>query len=194
MRREATVGKTGPVIHQAHLPYAEKLDSRDTACIDLVVIHCTELPDLATARDFGMRIHYPNSGTGHSGHYYIDRDGRIEQWVAPERIAHHVRGFNQHSLGVELINRGRYPQWLNSATQIMSEPYPKEQISALIKFLHYFCATYPGLRWITGHELLDLEMVPATDDPRLQVYRKRDPGPLFPWKDVLRAVPLKAYR
>jgi N-acetyl-anhydromuramyl-L-alanine amidase AmpD len=26
------------------------------------------------------------------------------------------------------------------------------------------------------------------------VCRKRDPGPLFPWKEVLRSIPLKAYR
>ena len=185
---------TGLVIHQAHLPYAGQLDLREAARVDLVVIHCTELPDLATAREFGMRIHYPESGTGHSGHYYIDRDGRVEQWVPPERVAHHVRGFNQRSLGIELVNLGRYPHWLNSGTQDMSEPYPAEQITSLNHLLDYLCAANPGLQWITGHEQLDRERVPATDDPRVQVCRKRDPGPLFPWEEVLRYVPLKAYR
>lgn len=185
---------TGLVIHQAHLPYAGQLDPREAACVDLVVIHCTELPDLATAREFGMRIHYPESGTGHSGHYYIDRDGRVEQWVPPECIAHHVRGFNQQSLGIELVNRGRYPHWLNSNTQAMTEPYVEEQITSLIQLLKFLCAANQGLKWIAGHEQLDSEQVPATDDPRLQVYRKRDPGPLFPWKKVLRSTPLIAYR
>ena len=185
---------TGLVIHQAHLPYAGQLDSRKAARVDLVVIHCTELPDLATAREFGMRIHYPESGTGHSGHYYIDRDGRVEQWVPPECIAHHVRGFNQRSLGIELVNRGRYPHWLNSNTQAMTEPYVEEQITSLIQLLNFLCAANQGLKWIAGHEQLDSEQVPATDDPRLQVYRKRDPGPLFPWEEVFRSTPLKAYR
>lgn len=182
------------IIHQAPLPYIGQLDRREAALVDLVVIHCTELPDLTTAREFGMRIHYPESGTGHAGHYYIDRDGRVEQWVPPERVAHHVRGFNHRSLGIELVNRGRYPNWLNSNTQTMTEPYAAEQINSLIRLLNFMCAANRGLHWIAGHERLDSEKIPATDDPRLLVFRKRDPGPLFPWRDVLRSIPLKAYR
>ena len=49
----------------------------------------------------------------------------------------------------------------------------------------------PALRWIAGHEELDTEQVPASDDPALQVPRKRDPGPLFPWAEVLAALPLE---
>jgi len=184
---------TGLVIHRAHLPYAGQLDPRAAARVDLVVIHCTELPDLAAAREFGMRIHQPKSGTGHAGHYYVDRDGRVEQWIPLERIAHHARGFNQRSLGIELVNRGRYPHWLNSNSQIMTESYAEEQITSLIHLLNFLCAANRGLQWITGHEQLDSEKVPATNDPRLQVYRKRDPGPLFPWEEVLRSIPLKAY-
>jgi len=184
----------GLVIHQAHLPYAERLDYREPASIDLVIIHCTELPDLATAREFGTRIHYPESATGNSGHYYIDRDGRVEQWVPPERVAHHVRGFNKRSIGIELINRGRYPHWLNSNAQHMTEPYTEHQITTLIHLLDFLCAANGKLQWISGHEQLDTEKVPATDDPQTQVYRKRDPGPLFPWQDVLSSVALKPYR
>lgn len=179
------------VIHQTHLPYAGQLDSRTASRIDLVVIHCTELPDLATAREFGKRIHYPESGTGNSGHYYIDRDGQVEQWVPLERIAHHVQGFNQRSLGIELVNRGRYPDWLNSNSQAMSEPYTEEQITSLICLLGFLCAANPGLQWIAGHEQLDPKKVPATDNPHVQVCRKCDPGPLFPWRKILRSTTLK---
>ena len=181
------------VIQQAHLPYAGLLEPREAARVDLVVIHCTELPDLTAAREFGTRIHYPNSGTGHSGHYYIDRDGRVEEWVPPERIAHHVRGFNPRSLGIELVNRGRYPDWLNSNKQVMTEPYAEKQITSLIQLLGLLCAANQGLQWISGHEQLDTEKVPATDDPRIRVNRKCDPGPLFPWEEVLRSIPLKSY-
>ncbi len=183
----------GLVIHQALLPYAERLDYREPASIDLVIIHCTELPDLTTAREFGTRIHYPESATGNSGHYYIDRDGRVEQWVPPERVAHHVRGFNKRSIGIELINRGRYPHWLNSNAQDMTEPYTEHQITTLIRLLGFLCAANGKLQWISGHEHLDKEKVPATDDLKTQVYRKRDPGPLFPWQDVLSSVALKPY-
>ena len=58
------------------LPYEARLDERPLAQIDLAVIHCTELPDMATAREFGERVLYA-SGTGNSGHYYIDRDGTV---------------------------------------------------------------------------------------------------------------------
>src|SRR5690606_34258660 len=75
------------------LPYEERLDERPLAAIDLVVIHCTELPDLAAARSEGERVRY-DSGTGNSGHYYIDRDGSVHLFVRPARVAHHVRGYN----------------------------------------------------------------------------------------------------
>ena len=100
-----------------------------------MVIHCTELPDLATAREYGERVLYAESGTGNSGHYYIDRDGRCHRYVAPDRIAHHVRGYNPRSIGIELVNSGRYPHWLDSRHQAMDEPYPDAQIDALIALL-----------------------------------------------------------
>lgn len=167
------------------LPYHEQLERREIPAIDLAVIHCTELPDLATAREYGERIRYPDSGTGNSGHYYIDRDGSTECWVRPERVAHHVRGHNQQSIGIELVNRGRWPDWLDTGHQHMTEPYPDVQVQALIHLLNALQAAHPALRWIAGHDELDREQVPASDDPAQTVLRKRDPGPLFPWRRVL---------
>lgn len=167
------------------LPYVDLLGRRATADIDLVVIHCTELPDLASARAYGERIHYPQSGTGNSGHFYIDRDGRISRWVAEDRIAHHVRGRNAHSLGIELVNRGRYPRWLDSDHQAMDEAYPPAQIAALVALLQDLQARFPSITRIAGHEDLDTEEVEAGDDPGRKVRRKRDPGPMFPWTRVL---------
>ena len=180
-----------PPILDAPLPYEGRLQARDADTIDLVVIHCTELPDLATAREYGERIHYPDSGTGNSGHYYVDRDGRVQQWVGLGRVAHHVRGHNTRSVGIELVNRGRWPRWLDAAHQAMDEPYPDAQIAALVELLHDLRAALPSLRWIAGHEDLDTDEVPARDDPARRVRRKRDPGPMFPWDAVLAAVPLE---
>ena len=86
-----------------HLPYVDRLDPRDPAQIELVVIHCTELPSLAIARQFGEIAHY-DSGTGNSGHYYIDRDGRSDEYVPPDRVAHHTGWCNPRSVGIELGN------------------------------------------------------------------------------------------
>ena len=38
------------------LPYETKLDARPLSQVDLVVIHCTELPDLAMARAYGEQV------------------------------------------------------------------------------------------------------------------------------------------
>ena len=94
-------------IHDWPLPYEERLAERLPSAIDLVVIHCTELPDLPTAREYGERIRHTDSRTGNSGHYYIDRDGRTLRFVGDLRVAHHTFRFNPRSIGIELVNIGR---------------------------------------------------------------------------------------
>jgi N-acetylmuramoyl-L-alanine amidase len=149
-------------------------------------MHCTELPNMAMAREYGERVLYP-SGTGNSGHFYIDRDGSIHSYVDAGRIANHTRGYNPRSIGIEMVNIGRFPDWLDSRHQAMNEPYTEAQIEALIGLLQALKQQLPNLRHIAGHENLDTELVPASDDAGRQVFRKRDPGPLFPWSRVLAA-------
>lgn len=173
------------------LPYEHLLDARPLSQVDLVVMHCTELPDLATARTYGERVLYPASGTGNSGHWYIDRDGDTVQYVAHDRIAHHVRGYNPRAIGIELVNTGRWPHWLDSRHQAMAEPYPEAQLAALDALLATLVADLPTLRWIAGHEELDAGTVAASNDPDVLVRRKRDPGPMFPWTRILSATPLQ---
>ena len=182
-----------PAIQRDPLPYLGALARREPASIDTVVIHCTELPDMATARDYGERVLY-SSGAGNSGHYYIDRDGSTVEYVPVERVAHHTRGWNPRSVGIELVNTGRFPDWLDSRHQAMDEPYTEAQITALVTLLAQLKARLPALRQIAGHEDLDTDEVDASDDPSLKVRRKRDPGPLFPWDAVLAAVPLQRIR
>lgn len=179
-----------PPVIQSPLPYELLLDERPRSWIDLVVIHCTELPDLAAARGFGERALY-DSGTGNSGHYYIDRDGSVHQYVRVERIAHHVRGYNPRAVGIELVNIGRYPHWLAAGNQSMHEAYTDEQILALVGLLRYLQQELPTLKFIAGHEELDTTEVPASDDESVLVHRKLDPGPLFPWDRVMQAIALE---
>jgi len=173
------------------LPYNEQLSQRDTSDIELVVIHATELPDLAVARDYGKRVHYPDSGTGNCGHFYIDRDGSIEQWIDLDRVAHHVADHNENSIGIELVNLGRYPNWLDSDHQHWQEENTDAQIESLIQLLQALKAQLPNLDSIAGHDQLDTREVPASDDASKSVRRKLDPGPDFPWDPILEASGLR---
>jgi len=178
------------LVRQLPLSYVQRLESRHSEDINLVVVHCTELPDLAMARDYGEKVHYPDSQTGNSGHFYIDRDGSIEQWVPLDRVAHHVRGFNPKSIGIELVNTGRYPDWFHSGHQAMAEPYPVLQIEALTALVEHLQRRLAGLEEIAGHEDLDTGMVAAQDRPDTMIRRKLDPGPLFPWSEFMKGVSL----
>jgi len=175
------------------LPYESLLELRPRDRIDLVVIHCTELPDLASARSYGEQVLY-DSGTGNSGHFYIDRDGSVHQYVSVERVAHHVRGYNPRAIGIELVNTGRYPDWLAAGNQTMEETYTEAQVASLIGLLHSLETQLAALAYIAGHEDLDTTKVPASDDASVQVHRKLDPGPLFPWKRVMQATTLQRLR
>jgi len=188
------VTQDSPTIRSRPLPYESALQARPADRIDLVVIHCTELPDLAMARKYGEQVHYPATRTGNSGHFYIDRNGEIEQWVDPLRTAHHVRGFNERSIGIELVNQGRYPHWLHSGHQEMQEPYGDAQMESLQVLLAWLHRSLPALRWLAGHEDLDQELVPAENEPGSRVRRKLDPGPLFPWPRAESASPLARFR
>jgi len=182
-----------PAITDQPLPYVDRLPERPAEAVTLVVIHCTELPDLATAREYGEKVLY-ESGAGNSGHYYIDRDGTILRYVPGTRVAHHVRGRNADSIGIELVNRGRYPDWFASGNQTMAEPYPQVQIDALRALLAALRQAFPNLRAIAGHEDLDTARVAASDDPAVTVPRKLDPGPLFPWDAIVPACGLERAR
>lgn len=174
------------------LSYFDRLDSRALEEIELAVIHATELPDLAVAREYGERIHYPVSQTGNSGHFYIDRDGSVRQWVALDRIAHHVAGHNRTSIGIELVNLGRFPNWLDSRHQVWQEGVTPNQVAALIDLLNRLGRHLPSLQHIAGHDQLDVRFVPASDEPGREVRRKLDPGPDFPWATVIKATGLSA--
>jgi N-acetylmuramoyl-L-alanine amidase len=179
------------LIETVHLPYVAKLAARNLSNVDLVIIHCTELPDLTMAREYGERIHYAESGTGNSGHYYVDRDGRCLEYVPMDHIAHHCRDYNPRSIGIELVNLGRYPHWLDSRSQTPSQPYPAAQIASLQNLLKHLRLQLPSMQWIAGHEDLDTAKLPASDDPTKEVFRKRDPGPMFPWDQLLPVCGLK---
>jgi len=172
------------------LPYWLKLNARSTSELNMVVIHATELTDMVEAREYGERVLYDNE-TGASGHYYIDRDGTIEQYVPDNRIANHTSGWNSKTLSIELVNRGRYPNWYHSDHQVMQESYPEAQIEALIILVNELKNRYSSINYTQGHEDLDIRKIPSDNDQTILVDRKMDPGEHFPWQRFLAAVNLK---
>src|SRR3546814_6113335 len=116
---------------------------------------------------------------------------RISDWVSYVFSSDLVRGYNPRSIGIDLVNAGRWPHGLDSRHQAMEEAYPDAQIDALVVLLHALQEELPSLRHIAGHDDLDTAMVPASDDPQILVPRKRDPGPMFPWQRVLAEVSLQ---
>lgn len=176
------------------LPYHHSLEQRDPAEINLIVIHSTELLDMAEARAYGERILYPESNTGAAGHYYVDRQGKITRYVEDGRIANHVKGHNKKSIGIEVVNRGRYPNSYYSRNQKVSEEFPEAQIIALGKLINHLKKKYPNIKALSGHVDLDRRLVPASNASHVQVRRKRDPGPLFPWQKIMTLTGLERIR
>ncbi len=171
------------------LPYNNKLESREIENITMLVVHCTELENIASARVYGEKIHY-QSGTGNSGHYYIEKSGKTYQWVENNRVAHHVKDYNQNTIGIELDNLGRYPNWHKTSAQYMHDKYPKVQIDALIQLIQKLQKQLPNLQYITGHEDLDTRLIKSENNPEIYIRRKMDPGRLFPWQIVMQNISL----
>jgi N-acetylmuramoyl-L-alanine amidase len=114
--------------------------------------------------------------------------------VADDRVANHTRGYNSRSIGIELSNVGRYPHWGDSKHQAFTTPYTKAQIDALLALLRQLRDALPNLKYIAGHEDLDTRLEPASDDPAIMLRRRQDPGPVFPWNEIVPASGLERLR
>lgn len=145
--------------------------------VSLLVIHNISLPPGefggGYVQDFfrnrlDPRAHAYFASIAHlqvSSHLFIERSGRIVQFVSFEERAWHagassfegVQNCNDFSIGIELEGTDNLP-------------YTDKQYAALQKVTRQLLATYPKLtpQRITGHE----HIAPG---------RKTDPGPAFDW-------------
>ncbi len=166
------------------LPYNDQLKMRDPKQIDMIVLHSTETPTLELAREYGERVIYEESGTGNSAHYYIDLDGKVFRYVEDNRVALHVVAYNEQSIGIEIVNKGRYPNWFYSNNQFPSEEFTKEQTTALLNLLENIKTRFPGISKLKRHSDLDKRTIPSEDNANVLIRRRIDPGPQFPWEYV----------
>ncbi|EXJ15680.1 N-acetylmuramoyl-L-alanine amidase [Imhoffiella purpurea] len=153
--------------------------------IDLIVIHATGGPGCRDDRLWHAPGGTLESNVRHfanhpdiSYHYLIGRDGETVAGVAESEVAHHVRGHNRNSIGIELVNDGNG-----------KDPFPPAQINALMGLLDRLLLRYrltPDR--IRGHSELDRS---AFECGGKRYKRKIDPGGEypgstgnFPWKRI----------
>ena len=145
-------------------------DDRGGAPIDMLVLHYTGMVSAEAALS---RLCDPKAKV--SAHYIIDEDGTVYALVAEARRAWHaglsfwagLRSVNACSIGIELVNPGR---------EFGYHAFPAAQITALKNLCREILARHsiPAAR-VLGHS----DIAPA---------RKEDPGELFPWQRLARAI------
>jgi len=130
----------------------------------LIVLHATEQDSVQESL---LTLRTRNSGGRVSAHYLVGRDGDLYQLVADEQRAWHAGGgrwgtitdVNSSSIGIELDNNG-------------INPFPPAQIATLIRLLDDLC------------KRLDIPRTQVIAHADMAPTRKRDPGRLFPWKQL----------
>lgn len=139
-------------------------DARDPV---LIVLHATEQNSVQRSLD---TLRSRNSTGPVSAHYLIGRDGALYQLVAEERRAWHagagswgtITDVNSASIGIELDNDG-------------GAAFPPAQVATLLRLLDDICRRHGIPR---GQVIAHADMAPT---------RKRDPGRLFPWRQLAAA-------
>lgn len=130
--------------------------------IDCLILHYTAVEGDDEALDWLC-----NEDSQVSAHYYIHRDGSIDQLVAEGKRAWHAglsfwkgeEHINHSSIGIEISNTG-------------SEPFPKAQIDAVIAL----CRDIAERHKIPAHRVLGHSDISPG--------RKIDPGTFFPWDQL----------
>ncbi|MBK1647567.1 hypothetical protein CKO36_02885 [Rhabdochromatium marinum] len=151
------------------------------AAVRQIVIHATGGPDCDASRRFrggtlaGIVQHFLRNQGRISIHYVIGRDGSIVSMVPESQVAYHVRGHNQDSIGIELVNDGDG-----------MDPFDATQIDRLIALLRELLERYGlDVTAIKSHAELDDSTI---DCNGIEMKRKQDPGQAFPWQRVLNAL------
>jgi len=151
--------------------------------VDLVVIHTIGGPSCQNssvvyptiAGDAKRWLTYFKDHETIGIHYVIGRNGETLAGIQENEIAYHAYGNNQTSIGIELVNNGDG-----------SDPFPPEQISALVKLLRELCSSYGlSVDKIKGHEEIDKRMFQCGSS---SFKEKVDPGLAFPWHEVREAL------
>jgi N-acetyl-anhydromuramyl-L-alanine amidase AmpD len=150
--------------------------------VDALIIHSLGGPDCRDGRRFYKTIDGDartwmatfNRLPIVSIHYVVGRSGDVEAGVPEATAATHATGWNQRSVGIELVNNGDG-----------RDPFPDVQVRALVTLARAVMARHPriALDRVLRHSDVDRSMFPV--DPYGEgctaYRRKEDPGDAFPW-------------
>ena len=137
---------------------------RKKKAIEFVIIHYTgmqsEIESFKRLKDKKSKV---------SCHYFINREGKITQMIQDNKIAWHAgkskwknfENLNEHSIGIELVNKGHESGYQN---------FSSIQIQRLI----YLCKNLKKKYGIKKENFLGHSDIAPL--------RKLDPGEKFPWK------------
>lgn len=150
--------------------------------VDAVIVHSLGGPDCRQGTRFFRQI----GGDAHtwnatfatlpfvSIHYVIGRDGRVEAGIPEAMAASHAVGWNQRSIGIELVNNGDG-----------TDPFPAPQLAALAQLVRDIRARHPAVtaERVLRHSDVDRSTFPADrhGEGCAAFRRKLDPGDAFPW-------------
>lgn len=103
-------------------------------------------------------------------HFIIDRNGLLESSIPTNKVANHTLGWNQRSIGVELVNRGDG-----------KEPFSVGQIQTLVELVRILRVRYKSItpQRVLRHSDVDHTKFKCAN---LYVKRKQDPGFAFDYQ------------
>ncbi|MGE0816639.1 MAG: N-acetylmuramoyl-L-alanine amidase [Vicinamibacterales bacterium] len=157
--------------------------------VDAVIVHSLGGPDCADGRRFYRTVEGDaaswmatfNRLPIVSIHYVIGRDGQVAAGVPEAVAAAHATGWNQRSIGIELVNNGDGV-----------DPFPAVQVEALVTLVRGILARHPDVTpaRILRHSDVDRSTFPEAAFGRActAFRRKEDPGAAFPWEAFEAAV------
>lgn len=151
--------------------------------VDAIIVHSLGGPDCRAGRPFYRTIDGDaaqwmatfNRLPIVSIHYVVDRAGHVESGVSEEVAATHATGWNQRSIGIELVNNGDG-----------TDPFPAAQIEALVALVRAIRQRHPAITpaRVLRHSDVDRSTFPADrhGEGCTAFRRKQDPGDAFPWE------------
>jgi N-acetyl-anhydromuramyl-L-alanine amidase AmpD len=147
--------------------------SRGSTIVDSIVIHTTEVSYQGTIDIF------LNPANEVSAHFVIAPNGHILQMVDTSRRAWHATYFNSRSVGIEMVGYAHRSNTWNS-----------QNLGALMDLLAWLTTAYDVPLVHPGGDAYDypndIYNTPGlVAHGQVQPWNRTDPGPYFPWNDVL---------